>query len=334
MERLGGDLRQVIESSLGRGGISPKLFAFRFTKRMRRNLVMLVSLALLWGASFMFIKIADRQLAPATLIFGRLGFGALTLATIVPFTVGWRKTIVLTKENWLWLLVVALLNTALPFWLLAWGETRISSGVASIVQGAVPIFNVLFALAFFREVRVTGLRLAGFALGFVGVALIVGGQPSGKVVGALAVVGMAVCYALGGLLMARHLRGISPIVIALTSTSISAAVALPAGAVQAPHSWPGWEPVVSVAVLGVPLLGLAYLLFFALITGPGAAYASLVTYLIPPIALAYGSIFLGEHFGALAFGGLVLILGGVALGTGAVALASLRGRRAEASEAV
>ena len=300
---------------------------------MRRNLVMLVGLALLWGASFMFIKIADRQFAPSTLILGRLGLASLTLAVVVPFTVGWRETLVATKENWRWLLVVALLNTAVPFWLLTWGETRIASGLASIIQGAVPIFNVLFAFAFFREVRVTGLRLLGFALGFVGVALIVGGQPSGKVLGALAVVGMAVCYALGGLMMGRHLRRVSPIVIALTSTSIAAAVALPAGVAQAPHAWPGWRPVVSVVVLGVPLLGFAYLLFFALITGPGAAYASLVTFLIPPIALAYGSIFLGEHFGALAFGGLVLILGGVALGTGAVGLASLRARRAEASEA-
>ena len=294
---------------------------------------MLVGLALLWGASFTFIKIADRNLAPATLILGRLGLAALTLALIVPFTVRWSEALAATKANRRWLVVVALVNTAAPFWLLAWGETRIASGLASIIQGAVPIFNALFAFAFFREVRVTGMRLLGFALGFVGVALIVGGQHSGKVLGALAVVGMALCYAVGGLLMGRHLRGVSPIVIALTSTSIAAAVDLPAGIVQAPHAWPGWQPVASVVVLGVPLLGFAYLLFFALITGPGAAYASLVTYLIPPIALAYGSIFLGERFGALAFGGLVLILGGVALGTGAVALASLRGRRAEAREA-
>jgi drug/metabolite transporter (DMT)-like permease len=297
---------------------------------MRRNLVMLVALALLWGASFMFIKIADRSLAPATLILGRLGFAAVTLALIVPFTVGTRVALDATRDNWRWLVVVAVLNTALPFWLLAWGETRINSGTASIVQGAVPIFNVLIAFVFFREVRVTGLRLLGFALGFVGVGLIVGGQPSGKALGALAVVGMALCYAVGGLLIGRHLQHVQPIVIGITSCSIAAVVALPPGIAQAPHTWPGWEPVAAVAVLGVPLLGLAYLLFFALITGPGAAYASLVTYLIPPIALAYGAIFLGEHFGALAFGGLALILAGVALGTGAVALASVRGRRAEA----
>jgi len=300
---------------------------------MRRNLVMLVGLALLWGASFMFIKIADRDLAPATLILGRLAFGALTLAVIVPFSVGTQTAWAATRDNWRWLVVVAALNTALPFWLLAWGETRISSGTASIIQAAVPIFNVVLAFAFFHEVRVTGLRLLGFALGFVGVALIVGEQPSGKVLGALAVVGMALCYAVGGLLIGRHLRHVQPIVIGLTSCTIAAVVALPPGIAQAPSAWPGWEPVLAVAVLGIPLLGLAYLLFFALITGPGAAYASLVTYLIPPIALAYGAFFLGEHFGATAFGGLFLILAGVALGTGSVALASLRTHRAEAREA-
>jgi len=300
---------------------------------MRRNLLMLVALALLWGASFMFIKIADRHLAPATLILGRLTFAAITLAAIVPFTVGRREALAQARENWRWLVVVALVNTAVPFWLLAWGETRIASGLASIIQGAVPIFTVLLSFAFFREVRVTGLRLFGVALGFVGVGLVVGGQPSGKVLGAVAVVGMALCYAVGGLLIGRHLRRVPPIVIALASTSIAALVDLPAGVAQAPHAWPGWRAVVSVAVLGIPLLAVAYLLYFALVTDAGAAYASLVTYLIPPIALAYGAILLGEHFGITAFSGLVLILGGVALGTGAVALASLRARRGEVCEA-
>src|SRR5207253_1747026 len=183
----------------------------------RRYLPMLVLLARVWGSSFMFIKVAVRDLDPATLVLGRLGVAALTLGLVVPLALGGKLTRSELRAHWPWLAVVGLLNTAAPFWLLAWGETRIDSGLASIVQGAVPIFNVLFAFAFFHEVRVTGLRLAGFALGFVGVALIVGGQPSGKVLGALAVVGMAVCYALGGLLMGRHLRGVSPIVIALTS---------------------------------------------------------------------------------------------------------------------
>jgi drug/metabolite transporter (DMT)-like permease len=276
---------------------------------------MLLALALIWGASFMFIKVAVRELAPATLIAGRLGLAALTLAIVVPWK---RETATELRENAGWLVVVALVNTAAPFWLLSWGETRIDSGLASILQAAVPIFNAVIAFGFFHEVRVTGLRLAGIAIGFLGVALLVGVQPSGKVLGALAVVGMALGYAIGGLLTGRHLRRVRPLVIALASTTVGTLVALPAGIVQAPHATPGWKEIGSVVALGIPGTALAYLLFFALITGPGAAYASLVTYLIPPIALAYGAIFLGESFGAAAFGGLALILAGVALGTGGV----------------
>lgn len=120
---------------------------------------MLISLALIWGASFMFIKVADRQFSPATLIMGRLGLAAVTLALIVPFAVGTRATIAELRANAGWLVVVALVNTAIPFWLLSWGETKIDSGLASIIQGGVPIFNAAVAFVFFREVRVTGMRL-------------------------------------------------------------------------------------------------------------------------------------------------------------------------------
>ncbi len=272
----------------------------------------------------MFIKVADRQLAPSTLIMGRLGLAALTLAIVVPVLIGAKETVAELRANSGWLVVVALVNTALPFWLLSWGETRIDSGLASIIQAAVPIFNAVLAFAFFHEARVTGLRLAGIALGFVGVALLVSAQPSGKVLGALAVVGMALCYATGGLLAGRHLRTVRPMVIALASTAVATVVALPAGIAQAPHTMPGWKEIGSVVALGVPGTALAYLLFFGMITGAGASYASLVTYLIPPIALAYGAIFLGERFGAAAFGGLALVLAGVALGTGAVGVRALR----------
>jgi drug/metabolite transporter (DMT)-like permease len=281
---------------------------------------MLIALALLWGASFMFIKVADRGLAPSTLILGRVGLAALTLAVAVPLTVGGGETVRQMREHAGWLVVVALVNTAVPFWLLSWGETRIDSGLASIIQAVVPIFNALVAFGFFHEVRVTGVRLAGIGIGFVGVALLVGAQPSGKVLGALAVVGMAFCYALGGLLMGRHLSPVRPPVVALVSTAVSTLALLPAGVAQAPHRAPGWKVIGSVLALGVPGTAFAYLLFFALILGAGAAYAALVTYLIPPIALAYGAIFLGERISATGLGGLALVLGGVALGTGAVRL--------------
>lgn len=298
----------------------------------RRYPAMLATVALLWGASFMFIKIAVRELAPATLVAGRIGIGALTLALIVPFLVGGRATLTAIRDKAGWLVVVGLVNMAIPFWLLSWGETRIDSGLASIIQGAVPIFNAVIAFGFFREVRVTGLRLVGVTIGFVGVALLVGAQPHGKVLGALAVVGMALCYATGQLIAHRHLSAVQPPVVAFATTAVAALAVLPFGIAQAPDHVPGWKTIGSVLALGIPLTALAFLLFYAIIAGAGAAYASLVTYLVPPIALAYGAIFLGERFGAAAIGGLALILFGVALGTGRLRVRRRRRRRL-ASEA-
>lgn len=288
----------------------------------RRNLILLLAISAIWGASFLFIKVAVRDLAPATLIFGRVGLAAVTLALIAPFLVGSRETLAQLRANWRWLTVVAVVNTALPFWLLSWGETKIQSGLASIIQASLPIFNALLSFLFFREVKVVGMKLVGVVVGFVGVALLVGAQPQGKVLGALAVVGMALCYGLGGLFAGRHLSSVEPLVVALASTAISAAVAAPAGIAQAVGTSIGWKAAASVAVLGVVGTGFAYLIWFALIRDAGAAYAALSTYLIPPIALAYGVIFLGEHFGATAFVALVVILAGVALGSGRVPIPS------------
>ena len=295
----------------------------------RRYPALLAAVSLLWGASFLFIKVAVRELAPATLILGRLGLATIALAVVVPVLVGGRETVAEIRANARWLVVVGLVNVAIPFWLLSWGETRIASGLASIIQGSVPIFNALAAFVFFREVRVTGLRLIGVAIGFVGVALLVGAQPHGKVLGALAVCGMAVCYAVGQLLAGRHLVRTPPPVVALATTGVAALAAAPAGIIEAPHHMPGWKTIGSIVMLAVPLTALAFLLFYAIIAGAGAAYAALVTYLVPPIALAYGAIFLGERFGAPAFGALALILGCVVLGTGRL---RLRRRRALASE--
>ncbi len=281
----------------------------------RRYLPMLVLLALIWGSSFMFIKIADRELDPATLVFGRLAVAALTLGVVVLAVTGRQELIGGLRAHWAVLAVIGLLNTALPFWLLSWGETRIDSGLASIIQASVPIFNALLAFGFFRDQRVTGARLVGVAVGFVGVALLVGAQPQAKVLGALAVVGMATCYAAGGLLARRYLAEARPQVVAFGTTTFAALAVLPVGVTLAPHHLPHRETFASIAVLGVVATAGAYLLFFTLIQGAGPAYASLVTYLVPPIALAYGALFLGERFGAAAFGGLALILGGVGLGT-------------------
>jgi drug/metabolite transporter (DMT)-like permease len=295
----------------------------------RRPIVLLVLLALIWGSSFMFIKVALRDVGPSTLILGRLGLAALTLAVVVPVMIGARATRTGLLRHWRALVVVGLLNTAVPFWLLSWGETRIDSGLASILQASVPIFNAVLAFGFFHDDRVTGRRLVGVAVGFVGVALLVGAQPHAKVLGALAVVGMALCYAAGGLLTRRHLAEARPHVISLGTAAVAAVAVLPAGVAQAPGQLPGWKALASIVVLGTVCTAVAYLLFFTIVVRAGAGYAALVTYLVPPVALAYGAVFLGESIGLAALGGLVLILGGVALGT----RRSTTLRRAAAAEA-
>jgi drug/metabolite transporter (DMT)-like permease len=289
----------------------------------RRYALMLGLLALIWGASFMFIKVAVRDLAPSTLIAGRIGLAALTLAIVVPASIGPRRTLAELRRFAGPLVLVGLLNTAVPFWLLSWGETRIDSGLAAIIQAAVPIFMAGIAFGFFPAERVTGLRLAGVLLGFVGVALLVGAQPQGQILGALAVVGMATFYAIGGLLAGRYLREATPMVVALGTCLVATLVVLGPGIAQAPDHVPGWKPIASVVVLGVLGTAAAYLLFFAIIGGAGASRASLVTYLVPPVALVYGAVFLDERIGAAALVAFVLILGGVALGTRARRLATV-----------
>ncbi|MFL5943090.1 MAG: DMT family transporter, partial [Gaiellaceae bacterium] len=145
-----------------------------------------------------------------------------------------------------------------------------------------------------------------------------GEQPHGKLLAALAVVAMALCYAIGTLLAGRYLGGTPPLVVALASTAISTIAVLPVGVIQAPSGmWHG-ETIMAILVLGFVGTAIAYLLFFALIQRAGANYATLVTYLVPPIALAYGAIFLDESFGLSAFLALALVLVGVALATGGV----------------
>jgi drug/metabolite transporter (DMT)-like permease len=276
---------------------------------------MLVLLALVWGGSFMLIKVAVREIDPATLIFGRLGLAALTVAVIVVARSGARATLAELRVDWRPLVLVGIVNMAIPFWLLSWGETRIDSGLASIIQASVPIFNALLAYVFFHDERIAGRRLVGVGVGFVGVAVLVGDQPGGKILGALAVIGMAVFYAIAGLLTRRLLSETRPQIVALGTSTVATIVVAPLGLAQAPHDVPGWKTLGSVAFLGVVGTGFAFLLFYALIAGAGSAYAALVTYLVPPFALAYGAIFLHEPIGIVAVLGLALIFGGVALGT-------------------
>jgi drug/metabolite transporter (DMT)-like permease len=247
-----------------------------------------------------------------------VAIGMLVLAVVAPFRLPVRAGIAALRRHWLSLSLVGVVNTAFPIFLLFWAETRIASGTAAVLQATAPLFAALLAAMFVHAERVGGLRLTGLVIGFGGVALLVGTMPGGSALGGLAVVCTALCYAAAALYTGRRLSDVPTLVVALGSLTVATLVLLPAGVAQLPDDVPGWKSIASVVVLGVVGTAFAYLLYYGLIAGAGASRAILITYLVPPMALAYGAIFLGEGLSGAALGGLALILGGVALGTGAV----------------
>ena len=289
---------------------------------------MLLGLAALWGASFMFIKVGDRELHPITLVGFRMALGALTLVPIVAVKIGGRRALRELRAVAGPLIVTGLLNSAIPIFAISWAETRIDSGLTAIIQASAPLFTALLAIRFSRDERVRGSRLGGLIVGLAGVALLVGGQPRGQILAGLAVVVSAVCYAAAALYTGRRLRSTSPLLTSAGALAAASLATLPIGLFELPNHLPGWKVTGSVLTLGIAGTGLAYILYYGLIAGAGASRAILITYLVPVVALFYGAVLLGESVTAAGIGGLALVLAGVALGSGAVRLG--RARRATA----
>jgi len=279
----------------------------------------MLALSFLWGASYLFIKVAGRELQPGTMMLARVVIAA---AVLVGF-LAWRGELGGLRRAPIGAYALGLLNSAIPFTLIAWGERHIDSGVAAIANASVPIFVALLAIPFRPDERSTGSRAAGILLGLVGVGVLTGASPDGGwwgVAGTLAVVVASLSYAAAGLWGQSLIRGVSGPVLS-TAALIGAAVAiLPLGVVEAPHETPSWTAIACVLALAVLGTAIAQLLWFRLLRGYGSARSSLVTYLLPVTALAYGSVFLDEPLHASALAGLALILGGVALGSGVVRL--------------
>jgi drug/metabolite transporter (DMT)-like permease len=202
------------------------------------------------------------------------------------------------------------------------GQTQIDSGTAAILNASAPLFTAVFAALAASTERVVGGRLGGFVLGFAGVVLVVGAEPAqgaGAVLGSLAVVVAAALYAVGALYTGTRLRGLSALEIALGTTTWSTIFTLPFGLVALRGHDVSWDAGAAVLVLGVVATAVAYLLYFAVLSGAGASNAILVTYLVPATALVYGATLLDEPVGIRQVVGLALVLAGVALGTGTAA---------------
>jgi drug/metabolite transporter (DMT)-like permease len=281
-------------------------------------------LAAFWGASYMFIKVAGRAFEPATMMMLRLALAALLLLVVLAAQRGWDATVAEMRSLGRQGFALGVVNGAIPFTLIAWGERYIDSGVAAIANASMPIFVVLLAIRWQPSERVHGLRLVGFLVGLLGVGVLAGVHPKGGwwgVAGTLAVVVASVSYAVGSLWGQRLIHRTSGLVLSASSMLGGLIVLLPLGLLQLPDEVPGWKASGSVIALAVIGTALAQIILYRVLRSDGAARVSLVTYLLPVTALFYGVLLLGEPLTWEELAGMALILGGVALGSGAVRFA-------------
>jgi drug/metabolite transporter (DMT)-like permease len=276
-------------------------------------------LAAVWGASYLFIKVGDRDFEPTVLMAMRMLLAAVLLVGFLAVRDGAARALREIGGAWREGLIFGVINGALPFTLIAWGETHIDSGVAAIANATVPIWVAILAIKFSPGERSSGLKLAGIFTGFVGVGVLAGVNPDGggwAVLGTLAVVLASLSYAAGGLYGQHAVGYASGPVLAAASMLFGGLILVPFALFQLPDQAPGWKSIGSLVGLAVAGTAIAQLTLFRVLRLYGAARLSLVTYLLPVTALIYGALILDEPLRPSMLGGLGLILGGVALGSG------------------
>ena len=299
---------------------------------IRGYVPLLAIIAAIWGASYLFIKVAVDEVEPTAMMFFRLVLATAVLAPVLFWRSGGRKAVAAVRGTGWKAFAIGFLNASFPFVLIAWGEKYVDSGVAAIANATVPIFVVLLALRFNPSERVSGVRLWGILVGLAGVGVLAGLHPEGgwwAVAGTLAIVVASFSYACANHFVQHNYGGSAPLVIATVSCATGALILLPFAVVQWPDAVPSLEAIGSIVALGIFGTAIALLFFYRLLKRYGASRASLVTYLLPPVALVYGVLILDETVTLNAALGLVLILAGVALGSGAGARLLRRGRSAD-----
>jgi drug/metabolite transporter (DMT)-like permease len=290
----------------------------------RSYALLIGSLAAIWGASYLFIKVAVRDFPPATMMELRLAVAGVLLSALLVARTGPRAAVAeLRSVGWAGF-AIGVVNGAIPFTLIAWGEQHIDSGVAAVANSTVPIFNALLVLWLLPVERLSRRRFAGVLIGFAGVALLTLGQPSVSwwfVAGTMAVILSSVAYAVGGIWAQHRLVSARGPTLAAAGMLGGALALLPLALFDLPTNAPSWKPVAALAALTLLGTVLAQLILYRAIRLFGSARTSLVTYLMPPAALVYGAVLLDEPITAASLGGLALIMVGVAVGSGALLFA-------------
>ena len=273
---------------------------------------MLLLLSLFWGGSFFFVGVAVKELPPLTIVALRVSLAALILLLCAPVL---GVVLPRRREILMAFLGMGLLNNAIPFCLIVWGQTQLASGVASILNATTPLFTVLAGHFLSSEDRLTPLRLGGALCGLAGVAAMIGPQLidgfGGAVLAELAILGAAVSYALASLFGRRFRRmGVDPIATATGQITASSFLLIPiALLIDRPWSLPlpGAATFVAIGAIASLSTALAYILYFRILAGAGATNVVLVTLLAPVSSILLGALFLHEHLEPRHFVGLALI---------------------------
>lgn len=276
----------------------------------RRAWLLMALLAGLWGASYLFIKVALVDgMPPLFIVFARIALGAAVLLPIAARAGVLRAMRGLTGP----ILFMAVVQVVLPFILITYGERNIASSLTGILVSAAPIFTALIAARYDDDERPHGIATAGVVMGIVGVVLLFGVDLSGDaeaIAGGLMVLLASVAYAVGSLYLKHRLQGVAPIGLAASTLVAGTLVLLlPALLVAPPHA-PSLGTVAALVALGAGGTGIGFALFFTLIVEVGPGRASLVAYIAPGFAVLYGVWLLGEPLTAGGVIGLVLILAG------------------------
>ena len=281
----------------------------------RAEWLVFLALGLMWGSSYLFIKLAVDDFGTFTLVALRLAIGAALLWVVIRLA---RQPLPRERRLYGHLVVMAVVNIVIPFLLITWAEQTVDSSLAAILTSAVPLFAIVIAPLFLHDepIRVNGV--VGLGVGFVGVVVLTSNDltvADADLTGELALLGAALAYAVGAVYSRRNMRGVPPMIPAVFQVTfamlISGAIAI---VLESPwNARPDGEAVFSILWLGILGSGFAYLAVFRLLSTWGATRTTLVAYVIPVVGIALGFLVLSEPIDGRVLIGTALVIGGVAL---------------------
>ena len=273
----------------------------------RRGWLLFAAMGFIWGIPYLLIKVAVGDLSPASLVFLHTGIGALILVPVAAM----RGNLGVLRPYWKPVLLYTLVEVAVPWFLLADAERRLSSSFTGLLIAAVPLVGAVLAWRTGAADRLDRRRVGGLLMGFFGVAALLGLNVAVRDFGAVGeVLFVSLGYAVGPMIIARRLGAVPAVGVVAASLGVTALIYAPVGLVQMPHHVPSAAVIGSVVALGVVCTALAFVIFFALITEVGPVRATVITYINPAVALGLGVVLLREPLTVGILVGFALILAG------------------------